>query len=349
MGTARTRRGSKPTLRAIAQVAGVSHVTVSLALRNDPRLTVATGQRVRGVARRLGYVPDPRVAELMGSLRLGRMGAPTTEIAFLSFKHPVYGVKDSPTAQRFFRGAEARAKQLGFRLERFVIDADSLTEERVSAILRARAIRGVLIAPLPKDVGALKLEWGRLAVVAFGHSLADPRVHRVSAHHAHTMRLALCELESRGYRRCGVYLREGLNARVDDAWLAMYYYHWHTSHPGVAPIPPLIAETWKRAQFESWFRAHRPDAVVTIQLPALEWLQALAPVPRAAGFAHLDWSEEMGDVAGIDQQSERVGAAGLEQVAAQLLQHEYGIPNNQKTIWSEGVWREGATARPPGV
>jgi LacI family transcriptional regulator len=46
-------------------------VTVSLALRNDPRITVETRDRVQALAKRAGYQPDPHVAELMGRLRTG--------------------------------------------------------------------------------------------------------------------------------------------------------------------------------------------------------------------------------------------------------------------------------------
>jgi LacI family transcriptional regulator len=47
----------------------VSHATVSLALRNDPRISPATKRKVFAAARRLGYRPDPHLAELMDLLR----------------------------------------------------------------------------------------------------------------------------------------------------------------------------------------------------------------------------------------------------------------------------------------
>lgn len=340
-----SRARARPTVRAIAALAGVSHVTVSLALRNDPRISAATARRVRAIAKRAGYEPDPHVAELMGRLRLGRQGVAAPVIAWLGFVHAVYGAKGSPLERRLFRGAETRARQLGYRIERFTAGSDGLTPARISAILKARNIRGAIVAPLAEDAGRLALEWERMTTVAIGYSLRTPLVHRVCNHAAHTMRVALHELERRGCRRCGVYLREGLNARVDDAWLAAYFFHWHASHPGVAPIPPLVGKTWDQAEFAAWFRRHRPEAVVTIQLPVLGWLRELAAVPGEAAFVHLDWSPEMGDVAGIDQQSELVGAAGVEQVAAQLSQHDYGLPGSPKTVLIESVWRDGATAR----
>jgi LacI family transcriptional regulator len=335
-----------PTLRAIARLAGVSHVTVSLALRNSPRISAATRARVIAVARRAGYQPDPHVAELMGRLRLGRGGASAPTIAYLSFSLTSADMQWTPTVARFLAGAEVRAAQLGYTLERFLVGAGGLTPARLTAVLRARNIRGVLVSPLAQDGGTLALDWPRLAAVAFSYSLAQPQLHRVGCHHAHTMAVALRELTQRGYRRCGVYLREGTDARVGHAWLAMYYHHWHVAHPGSAPPPPLFVARWSEAEFSRWFRRHGFDAVLTVHPPVLTWLRDLGlRVPRDAGFVNLDWSPGAGDPAGIDQRSELVGAAAIELVAAQLSQHEYGLPAAPKMVMIESQWREGATVR----
>ena len=83
-------------------------MTVSLALRNDPRITVEPVDRVQAVAKRAGYVPDPHVAELMGRLRSGRRGAGAVVVAFLDFVHAHDGKPGSPPSRRFRAGAEAR-------------------------------------------------------------------------------------------------------------------------------------------------------------------------------------------------------------------------------------------------
>lgn len=343
----RNPAGTGVTLRRVGELAGVSHVTASLALRNDPRISQATKRKVQAAARRLGYRPDPHVAELMNRLRRSRAGIAPPVIAYVASIHPVYGVQDSPMARRLFRGAEARAAELGYRLERFLLGAGSLTDERISAILRARNIRGVLIGPLAEDAGRLRIDWSAITSVAFGFSMIEPALHRVGNYGTSTMRLALQTLQARGRTRWGLYLREGLDARVDHTWLSTYLHTWHLQHRGTPALPPLIRPKWDRDEFERWFRQHRPDAIVTIQLGVLEWLLELARVPEDVAFVHLDWAPEIGDVAGIDQQTERIGAAAIEQVAAQLSQHEYGLPVAPKTVYVGSAWREGQTVPPP--
>ena len=57
-------------MKQVAEAAGVSLNTVSLALRNHRRISVKTRQHVQQVAENLGYRPDPVVAAGMARLRV---------------------------------------------------------------------------------------------------------------------------------------------------------------------------------------------------------------------------------------------------------------------------------------
>ncbi len=49
---------NRPTLKTIAQLAGLSHVAVSKALRDAPDISEATKERVRKIAEEVGYTPN---------------------------------------------------------------------------------------------------------------------------------------------------------------------------------------------------------------------------------------------------------------------------------------------------
>ncbi len=80
-----------PTVRAVAQLAGVSATTVSLALRGDPSIPVETRQRVLEAARQLDYVHVTR----------NRKGA-DRRLLKLAFVIPDYG--DRPVTANPFYG-----------------------------------------------------------------------------------------------------------------------------------------------------------------------------------------------------------------------------------------------------
>ena len=55
----------RPSLRDIAKALGLSHVAVSLALRDSPRVSEARRAEVKAMADKLGYRPDPMLASLV--------------------------------------------------------------------------------------------------------------------------------------------------------------------------------------------------------------------------------------------------------------------------------------------
>ena len=59
-------------LREVAAAAKVSVMTVSLALRDNPRISATTRERVKRLAAELGYHPDPELSRLMNHLRVSR-------------------------------------------------------------------------------------------------------------------------------------------------------------------------------------------------------------------------------------------------------------------------------------
>jgi len=68
-----TRRvNPKATLQDVATRVGVHRTTVSLALRDHPRIPAATRERVKTAAAKLGYRSNPLVSALMKSRRSGR-------------------------------------------------------------------------------------------------------------------------------------------------------------------------------------------------------------------------------------------------------------------------------------
>ncbi len=71
-------RERKVTVRDIAQQAGVHYATVSRALSGHPSIPDHTKERIRTIAKQLGYVPDPMLSALAAyRTRLGR--GPTRE------------------------------------------------------------------------------------------------------------------------------------------------------------------------------------------------------------------------------------------------------------------------------
>ncbi|MGV9701858.1 LacI family DNA-binding transcriptional regulator [Streptomyces sp. NPDC003483] len=93
-------RGGGPTMQDVGKMARVSAMTVSRALRNDPRVSDATRERVFAAVDRLGY----RLNETARSLRLGgsgMIGLVVTNLANPFYSRLALGVQEVLTEHGF--------------------------------------------------------------------------------------------------------------------------------------------------------------------------------------------------------------------------------------------------------
>ena len=79
----------RPTvsMEDLARMAGVSKMTVSLALRNHPNVSAARRQQIHDLAEQHGYVVDPELSSLARAIRRRSEKEPPT-IAVLEFNEP---------------------------------------------------------------------------------------------------------------------------------------------------------------------------------------------------------------------------------------------------------------------
>ena len=63
------------TLRDIAQAAGVHYSTVSIALRDHPRISAPVRRKIKAIAQRMGYTPDPALAALNAYRKTKQIGS----------------------------------------------------------------------------------------------------------------------------------------------------------------------------------------------------------------------------------------------------------------------------------
>jgi DNA-binding LacI/PurR family transcriptional regulator len=337
---------ARPSIRDVARQAGVSHTAASLALRGSPRVSTATRRRVEQAAAQLGYQPHPTVATLMAQLRTLKTKPFIDTLGFITAWPARDGWEQSPNHRRFFVGVEARAKELGYKVEVFWLREPGMTSRRVSQILRTRGIRGLILQSLPKAHGHLSLDWPHFASVAKGLTIVRPRLHRVISSHFEDVRLVEHHLRRLGYRRPGLVIGAELDARVDRAWLAAYLLHQHDL-PTRDRVPALILESdASAAKVARWMQQHRPEVILFSDLPVPAWLKQMGlRVPEDVGLVHLDWSEECAPLAGLDANSEAVGSAAVDLLVGQLQAHEFGIPAREKTVAVSGRWVPGTSLR----
>jgi DNA-binding LacI/PurR family transcriptional regulator len=320
-------------------------MAVSLALRNSPKISKATTERIRRIAEELGYRPNPMVSALMTQLRHGREVRKPSVLAYVTAYPTEDGWRQPGPFVAFYEGAKLRAETLGYVLDEWWLRRPGMTEQRFCDILFTRDIHGLIFAPLPGAGGALYLDWSRFASSAIAYSVTSPAIHRASNDQFATITLALTELTRLGYRRIGLAITRENDERVRQQWSAGMLVH-QQGIPVEDHVPILRTTTPFQPAFTAWFREHRPDAVLSLTEQCVSILQEMGVrVPEDVGFADLALTAADSDYAGVNQNSELVGAAAVDLVDAQLRRNERGIPLQPKTLLVPGVWVPGPTVR----
>lgn len=334
---------SNVRMEDVAKRAGVARSTVSMALRDDASIPLATRRKIQKVAEAMGYRPNPLVSALMAGLRSGRNEIRPIPLAYVS------GFSEAEensvgTLANFRDGASEHAARLGYRLEYFRLNSGKITPPRLDGILRTRGIPGLLLAPVRDPLEKFDFDWSAFAAVAIGHSLLQPQLHRVVHHQYHGMLLAIENLQRKGYRRPGLVLTTELDQRVDRNWTAAFLVK-QMARNGSLNVPLLIVDDLDEETFRQWFERERPDSIISIFPKTVQWTRCLGLLPQEkVGFAFLDWTPETPGP-GIDQNSRLVAAAAVDLLVEQLYHNRKGSPKDPKTVLIEGRWREQARPR----
>lgn len=337
-----------PTMQDIASAAGVGKATVSLALRNDPRLRPETRRRIQEVAAQLGYRANATVAHLMAQLRASRTPKYQATLAMLNAAKDPALVRQVTTFRLWLRGCQRRADQLGYGLDHFWLHEPGLGPTRLIKTLDSRNIRGVLLyavledGTLPKGFEAL---WERVSAVGIGIHDTHPPLNCASNDQYSTAYHATLELLKRGYRKPAMVINPTVDGIVDHRFSAGYWSACQTS-PLKPSVPIFDFAPERMLAFQSWFREHRPDAIVCLHPQLRDWLRGMHEGEDTVALVHLDRAEDMHDWAGMDQHSERVGAAAVDMLVGQIHRNETGIPAFARSALVQSSWVEGPLPKP---
>ncbi|AHF92013.1 LacI family transcriptional regulator [Opitutaceae bacterium TAV5] len=339
-----------PTIRELARRLGLSTATVSYALRHHPCVAAATRQRVLDAARAAGYRPSAMVNALMTQVRQRAVHArPSGEV--IAYLH-AYDKEDdwlrTPSLKEQYEGACERARELGFGVQALWLGPWGARSRNVARIMRARGIRGAIIAPVPvTGMKALELDWEAASFVAISYTFDQKKVRRVVHHHLRGAGECFAKVRALGYRRIGLAIY-----REDDMehiWMAGFLAGQQIYH--ALRLPVLIMEDpMDPAPFFEWFGRQRPDAVITVHgwgHQLLRWLRERGlRVPEDVGYASLDvGANNVGKVAGTLQDNPGMGRAAVDMVASSLLHNEIGLPAKPTITMIDGEWTDGPTLR----
>jgi LacI family transcriptional regulator len=348
----------RTTLADIAQKAGVHVTTVSLALRNHPRLPAATRARLQALAKELGYVPDPFLRALVTYRSALRTERRRPTLGYVTNWTTRWGWRKVTAHPDFFEGAREAAEALGYQLEHFWIHEPGLTHSRLSRILSTRGINGLILASHGREMGDnISFDWNSFSAVKIDYFPHKPELHNVTNDQSSIVRTAVRKVLAAGYRRIGFVMHRGWDHAVDHQWIAGFLCeqqcipHRERIPMHIFPDPEPM-DLWfnegksdvtpEPGPFDNWLGRYRPEVLISKASFILPHLGRKGwRVPRDVAFVDVFLEDFTGQTAGMRQNHRVVGAVAAEMLAGQLQHNKFGVPDIPNTTYVEGTWFDG--------
>ncbi len=323
------------TLQSIADHLGVSRSTVSLALRDDPRISTSRRKRIQEVAQELGYRPNALISSLMSHLRDSKNPPQRTGLLYL-----ISGPDPSPGPpgtlfHTYYAGAAHHAARRGYHLEQLWVGDPQLTESRLEKILWARRIPGVIVGPQRGEGPLPTLPWDRLSAVMLGHPFPDSPLDRVSVNYYTSTRLALAFIKQTLRHPVRLILPALHDRKTNHLWVASYLQKRLRNRSLRAPF---ILESPRRAV--EWVERNPQCTVLGTNL-VRSWLQD-AGLHDKTDFNFVSLSvEHYSDVTGVKEPTWEVGVETAGRLIDLISRNTTGIPTHPRMILVEPSWQEG--------
>ncbi|MFO1446958.1 MAG: LacI family DNA-binding transcriptional regulator [Opitutaceae bacterium] len=335
-------------LRQIAEVAGVCLMTVSLSLRDSPKISRPTRERIQSLARELGYHPDPEISRLMNLLRVSRTTKGRIGVAVIDF-FPTSPFPEHAYHRLIRQGISQRSEELGFTATPFSAVHYDFNLRHLLNVIRTRGIEGVILIPcvgnpLSLDAAA---SWNGLSVVATTNSILAPRFHSVVPHQFANMMRLIEEMQAAGLRKVGAVFEDFFDDRTAHNFTAAL--NWHHHGRRILMIPEAVDEARRARTLATWLTKHKPDVVFA------QSTETVVRALRRVGRSPVDDVRVIGlgvphepIYSYLDERPDLVGAGAVDLIAGMIYYHETGIPTHPRTTMIDGQLRYCSTLAAAG-
>lgn len=334
-------------MRDIATHLGISHATVSRALRSDPRITESVRQKVTRTADKLGYKRDPVLSQLMAHLRTSKQRTFQGTLAWIT-DHDVTQPAERTPHLLYWESAERRAAELGYKLECFP-NCRPNDAPRLEKRLRAQGIQGIVIQQFKAafHLPDWKMNWKKLAIIHNGSAQMELCLDSVDADDIGNCVQVFTRLSQIGHRRIGICTTQAIEQATSYS-LSTAQQRFALLQPDTLVIPACLLpdlSSHSAAIAARWLKKHRVEAVISQVRGMRELLESIGHrVPEDLSLAYQGVNPH-GPNSGIWQREDIIATVIIESLIASVEQGRHGLPATPRITLIQGVWHPGTTCR----
>jgi LacI family transcriptional regulator len=245
-----------------------------------------------------------------------------------------------------FRSIVKHAEAHGYGVDEFYLGRGRLSDARLSGILRARGIHGVLFFPGAAEPGKdyPELSWDDFATVLIGFNTLHEKLHQVVSDYSYDIDCALRHIQAQSVKRIGFAVTRGIDQSTNHHWSSRFLFY-QSGLPKPRRVPLLLADSDLafRRDLVDWYERHRPEAILIAGGSSRTLLlRAGIRIPEDVKLVNLVQRGEP-NLAGIDPHTDEVGHAAVELLVSLLQTNQSGLPPFPRTISIKGHWVPGAS------
>lgn len=326
------------TVRELAKILKLGKSTVADALQGRPWVEAETRERILSKARELGYRRNPMASAFLQQIRSGGSSRYRANIALIYPQHGGPASKIGIQQRTLFQGVCERAEELGYSIDR--INLEEYDANRLTRVLLARGILGIITGPMVRFFGHLTLDWSKFAAISFGYSITRPSLHRVVHDHLEGVRTAFRQCQKKGFRRIGMVIRkrEG-DMRSNGLWSSGF---WNLQQRLAKKdqVQPFLAEDleYTPRHIQKWLGKEKPEAVIFHTQERIPLIPEIFDGTSGSVWPVVLDRLPNDSCAGIDQQYHLCGAKLAELLSLQILHNQQGIPIHPTITLINGRW-----------
>jgi len=287
----------------------------------------------------------------MSQMRRKGYGNSAATLALINCHADAKAFRSHPTIPEYVRGAETRARELGYALDRFWMQKKGLSATRWIQMLEARGIRGLLLIGMMKKN---RIPESFLPVIeAFpsvvtGVRTRDPALSFACVdHHILTLR-AMEQAMKLGYRRPGLVMDPVIDQLVEQRFSAGYR-SAQEQLPQRRRLPPFRDVDAARNDprlFQAWLEKYQPDVVFSLYHVVRDWVEGFGyEVPKDIGLIQLEWRRHQPEWAGMEQHNDMTGQAAVDMLIGMIHRGEPSIKAFPRATLIGPSWVDGESVR----
>lgn len=331
------------TMRDVGQALGVSHVTVSLALRNHKSIPEHHRLRIQAKADEMGYTRNAAATTLACFRASSRERRVNERLAWLNFWESPEELRSYGEFNAYWNGATEEAKKLGYRLEEFICKREPEAIKQLASLLLNKGIEGLLIPPHRFLTTIEGFPWEKFSAVRLGRGIPQLQLHIVSANQLSDTMLAYRKLKELGYQRIGFISGRSFQwgGHFQGGYILARQSLGDTESLPILNFDDTLDQTDRQENLERWLKSFKPDAIISEIASIPDMLGAAGyRIPEDIAFAALSHLDGRSD-SGINQDSHEIGRVATRTLVSLLHDGDRGIPKTMREILVHGEWVQG--------